>query len=165
MSHQLEILKRYSNHDTWFLNGKYPISYKLVILHSFYHIMYTSGCTEEEFKERVTKAWNYIKELPTASFDCDAFSIFRFIDHEEIAGVFLIDHTHSCFPLVFYHREYKSDEGKKLRVSALQKCIFDIKNQHDKLFSLLNNAESWNKSLQDRILSIIPEDKRDDDNF
>lgn len=165
VSHQLEILKRYSKQDTWFLHGKYPISYKLVILHSLYNLTKTSECSEEDFKDKVTQAWNYIQALPTASFDSDAFSIFRFIDHDEIAGVFLIDHTHNCFPLVFYHQEYKSDEGKKLRVSALQKCIYDIKNQYLGLYNLLNSAKNWNKSLQDKILLIIPENNNDDETF
>lgn len=159
MSHQLEILKRYSRQDTWFLNAKYPISYKLVILNSLYKTLKSSEFTEEDFKEKVISAWTYINELPPDSFECESFSIFRFIDHEETAGVFLIDHTHSCFPLIFYNGENKIGEGKKLRVSALQKCIFDVKENYQKLFDLLQSATEWDESLQKEILKIIPEEK------
>lgn len=165
MSHQLEILKKYAKNELWFLKGKYPISYKLVILHSFYNTIKTEEWTKENFKEKVQQTWDYINRLPSNSFNCNCYSIFKFYDHDEVAGIFLVDHSHNCFPLVFYDQKYKSDYGKKLRVSALQKCIFDIQNHYSTLFDLMENSVQWSQELQDAILKEIPEDTKDQDNF
>ncbi|CAM4461101.1 MAG: hypothetical protein LEGION0403_FIIPPAGN_01333 [Legionella sp.] len=157
MGHRLKILYRYANNQTWFLHSKYPISYKLVLVYCFYQAIKSSEIELQGFKDILSNTYKYIKSLPKNSFNCDYYSIYRFFDHDAIAGVFCVDHTHTCYPLVFYHNDYKPNESRKLRVIALQKCVFDILKKSDSIFQLIKSSNEWNESLQNSILQIIPE--------
>lgn len=157
VGHKLKILYRYAQNQTWFLHSKYPISYKLVLVYCFYHSIKSGGIDIQGFKDILNNTYKYLKDLPKNSFNCDYYSIYRFYDHDDIAGVFCVDHTHTCYPLVFYHHAYKPNESKKLRVQALQKCVFDIWKKSDSIFQLLENSDEWNESIQNAILQLIPE--------
>ncbi|KTD67177.1 hypothetical protein Lste_3383 [Legionella steelei] len=157
MSHKLKILSRYANNETWFLHSKYPISYKLVIIYCFYEAIKKNQLDKSAFKEILNNTYEYVKNLPLNSFSCEYYSIFRFYDHDAVAGVFCVDHTHTCFPLVFYHKNFKPHEPRKLRVAALQKCIFDINKKCDAIFDTLEGADKWNEYTQKLILELIPE--------
>lgn len=157
MSHRLKILNRYANNETWFLQSKYPISYKLVIIYCFFNAINKNKITKQDFKLILNNTYNYVKTLPLDSFSCEFYSIYRFYDHENVAGVFCVDHTHTCFPLVFYHNHYKPHESRKLRVAALQKCVFDIHNKYEDIFYILEKAIIWDETTQDSILQLIPE--------
>ncbi|MDP3269534.1 MAG: hypothetical protein Q8M40_10895 [Legionella sp.] len=160
MSHKLQILKRYANEEEWFLRSNYPISYKLVIIYCFFEAIKQNRITNIDFRLILNNTYNYVKDLPPDSFECEFFSIYRFYDHENVAGVFCVDHTHTCFPLVFYHNHYKPHESRKLRVAALQKCVSDILNKCDDIFHILDKAFKWDKSIQESILRLIPERQR-----
>lgn len=157
MSSKLKILSKYAKNETWFLKSKYPISYKLVLIYCFYQSIVSKKINLADFKNILSNTYEYIANLPKDSFSCDYYSIYRFFDHDSIAGVFCVDHTHTCYPLVFYHNDYQPKESKKLRVQALQKCVYDILKKYKELFELIKDSDEWNESFQNKILQLIPE--------
>ena len=122
MSIKLGILKKYGEGKTWFLESVYPLSYKLVILKCFHDHILTGDLNQTSFASETNKIYKYIQVLPTPCFKGKYFSIYQFDDLSGKPAVFFVDHSHNCFPLVFYSEPNKTDR-KGFRLTALKKCL------------------------------------------
>jgi len=153
MANKIEILQ---NRGDWFLAGKYPISYRLVILKCFYDDIKGNKLNQTSFGFELSKAVEYLQDLPTESFKGDYFSIYQFNDCSGSPAVFFVDHKHIYFPLVFYSN--KNTTAKKgFRLGALLHCLSHIHKNDNALFDLLKKSDEWDESFQKKILELIPE--------
>lgn len=161
MTKKLAILQKYEEGNDWFLKSKYPISYRLAILLCFYDDIKSHKLNQASFASEISKACEYMQNLSVESFKSfkgDYFSIYQFDDCSDSPAVFFVDHSHNCFPLVFYSDKNTTDK-KEFRLTALKQCLDLIDQNNETLFNLLNKSNGWDQPFQEKILELIPEPK------
>lgn len=179
MSGNLEILINNNCYKT----DKYPISYRLVILHSLYKFIQNKIINKEEknkikkeFNEIIEQAKNYIDLISenenkdklslkeyfeqgyTSTPEC--FSFYLFYDHTRKFGLISVDHMDGCYPLIFYDdkcNDVEKVDRKGFRLDGLKTCMSKINQKKERLFEVLYDADGWNEKIKKSILEIIPE--------
>jgi hypothetical protein len=134
---------RITHESQLYTDKHYLPSYRLVLLHSYYvdvkhHdknaslqfiidglLQVIDGITPYFYKEKCIEAYSFIKD--------------------DKKGIFLIDRTKGCYPLVFYPNDLKPLHGG--RDSALKMACLDVYNQRQYFEDTIKNSENWDKVL------------------
>lgn len=150
----LEIIEKRRNGEDYFLQSdKYIVSYKLVVLYSLFKAIKSNKLDSQKFQEHIRRTFECLYDSNYKSYVNEYFSVFSFLDEQSTClGVFLVTREDICFPLVFYGDKVDS---KGLRADAFQASMKQMCDKADELFKIIQEADEWNKELQNQILEQI----------
>lgn len=147
-------------HPNLFRDDAYPLSYKLVILHSIWHSFHHNGSANSTFQV-LNEMQNIINQSSGFIYIKKCLELYPFLKDNN-SGLVLIDRSKACYPLIFYPADNLPEHGN--RVDALKIVISDLYRNHKFFDETLKASERWNTKLinllKEKFTNPIPKPKK-----
>ena len=157
MTRKLDILNqdyRFLNSEQ-FDNGKYYLSYKLVICNAVFKYLKNAdndfNLREElcQLRDSILKNGNRSNEL---------FSIYSL--NVETDGILFFDHQKGCYPLLIVNKKNNNEDFDEvvLRKSAVEKSLNQMIESAEELHLILaEHSTDWSNDIQEKIINLCPD--------
>lgn len=152
-------LKWHICHEPLLYRDKYPISFRLIILHAMRRYFKSTPCNAKSSKKLLTELKNATESKTPSYYEPSFMELYIFNKNEE-KGLLLIDHSYGCFALVLYPKDNNPEHG--FRIGAFIKALEDLLLNHESYDKLLNSRQAWDTQLVDQLRATFTFSKDED---
>lgn len=131
------------DHPDLFKDDTYPLSYKLIILHSIWYSYHHHG-KEVSTAQVLSDMHKIIDQDNNFIYIKKCLEMYPFWKDKEL-GLVLIDRSKACYPLIFYPADNLPEHGN--RVDALKVVLQDLSRNHEFFDDILKKSDKWNTEL------------------
>lgn len=126
------------------------VCYRTVICHALLNKLIISD--QNKAANSFNNLSNAITQETTLPNETDFLRLYIVPMEDDKNGFLLVDDSKGHYPLVFY--PHQNRQGAP-RSEALKKVITDLNIKKEKILTLLDNADSWDNTLQKNLQEIF----------